>query len=178
MSLTPTEAASLQARVHILFEDLESLGAQISRLNRSIAANCPGNWFITLFAGVLHPATGHLAYCNAGHNAPLLLRSGAGVESLEATGLPLGIRPDVTYEEKSCHLEQDDVLVLFSDGVTEACAPDEDAEFGEERLIAVVQGKRNYPAASLIEAINAEVRSFACGLPATDDITLVLVRRC
>ena len=152
--------------------------AQICRLNRSFAANCPGNCFITLFAAVLDPASGDLVYCNAGHNAPLLLRTNDEVEPLGATGLPLGIRRDATYEQKSCHLEQGDVLTLFSDGVTEACAPDGDEEFGEQRLVAVVQRTRNYPAVSLIEAINAELLSFTQGAPPADDITLVLARRC
>lgn len=70
------------------------------------------------------------------------------------------------------------MLVLFSEGVTEARALDENQEFGEKGLIAVVQRKRNGPAAAAIEAINAELLSFTEGAPALDDITLVLVRRC
>jgi serine phosphatase RsbU (regulator of sigma subunit) len=170
--------SSLQARVHVLFEDPELLTASMRRLNRSVAANCPGNCFITLFAALLDPASGDLLYCNAGHNAPLLLRTNGEVEPLGATGLPLGIRRDAIYEEESCRLEKGDVLVLFSDGVTEACPPEVDEEFGEQRLVAVVQGKRNNPAASVIEAINAELLSFTRGTPAADDITLVLARHC
>jgi len=170
--------SSLQARVHVLFDDPELVAAQICRLNRSVAANCPGNCFITFFAAVLDPRTGDLVYCNAGHNAPLLLRCNDEVEPLEATGLPLGIRRDAIYEQNRCRLEQGDVLILFSDGVTEACTPDADEEFGEQRLVAVVQRKRNDPAASQIEGINAELLSFTRGAAAADDITLVLARRC
>jgi serine phosphatase RsbU (regulator of sigma subunit) len=169
--------SSLQARVHVLFEDRGSVAAQISRLNRSVAANCPGNCFITLFAAVLDPATGDLVYCNAGHNPPLLVRSSDEVELLPATGLPLGINRDAAYEQNSCRLEHSDVLVLFSDGVTEACAPETDDEFGEQRLISVIRENRNYPAASLIEAVNAELFSFTSGTAAADDITLVIARR-
>ena len=170
--------SSLQARVHVIFEDSELLAAQICRLNRSVAANCPGNCFITLFAAVLDPATGDLVYCNAGHNPPLLVRASDEVEMLPATGLPLGISRDAKYEQSSCHLEHGDVLVLFSDGVTEACAAETDNDFGEQRLVAVIQEKRSYPAASLIEAVNAELLSFTSGAPAADDITLVIARRC
>jgi serine phosphatase RsbU (regulator of sigma subunit) len=69
------------------------------------------------------------------------------------------------------------VLVLFSDGVTEACSPDANEEFGEQRLIAVVKGKQSDPAAGVIEAITAELLSFMHRAPAADDITLVVARR-
>ncbi len=166
--------SSLQARVQVLFEDPEPFGEQVRRLNRGVAANCPANCFITLFAALLDSATGDLIYCNAGHNAPLLLRRNQEVEMLEATGLPLGIMRDTGYEEKRCRLEPGDVLVLFSDGVTEACAPDSDREFGERRLIAALKSRKNRSAAELIDAVNTELLSFTGGLPAADDITLVL----
>jgi sigma-B regulation protein RsbU (phosphoserine phosphatase) len=127
---------------------------------------------------VLDPATGDLVYCNAGHNPPLLVRARDEVEMLRATGLPLGISRDATYEQSNCHLEHGDVLVLFSDGVTEACPPETGDEFGEQRLVALVQEKRNYTAASLIETVNAELLSFTSGAAAADDITLVIARRC
>ncbi|MBV8553362.1 MAG: SpoIIE family protein phosphatase [Acidobacteriaceae bacterium] len=170
--------SNLQACAHVLFEDPEPFETQVCRLNRSIAANCPRDAFITLFAALLDPASGELAYCNAGHNAPLLVRSDGKMEPLGATGLPLGIMRDAGYERKSCCLAPGDVLVLFSDGVTEACASNEDEEFGEQRLVAAVQQKRNHSAAKVIEGINAELVSFTRGAPAADDITLVIVRRC
>ncbi len=170
--------ASLQARVQVLFEDSGRIAAQVCRLNRSIAANCPDNCFITFFAAVFNPAGGELAYCNAGHNAPLLLHANGETEALGATDVPLGIKRDGTYEERTRRLERGDVLVLYSDGVTEARSPDTDQEFGEHRLLAVVQGERNAPSASLVEAINAELLSFAQGEPAADDVTLLVARRC
>jgi sigma-B regulation protein RsbU (phosphoserine phosphatase) len=170
--------SSLQARAHILFGDPEPFAAQFRRLNGSIAANCPDNCFITLFAGVLDPASGELIYCNAGHNPPLLLHSNDEVEALGATGVPLGIARNANYDQKSCVIRESDVLVLFSDGVTEACALGEDQEFGEERLLTILRNTRKGPAAAAIEAINAELLLFAEGAPAADDVTLVLVRRC
>lgn len=170
--------SSLQARVQLLFEDPDRLAAQVSRLNRSIAANCPDNCFITFFGAVFDPSSGELAYCNAGHNAPLLLHANGVVEALAATDVPLGIKRDAIFEQRTCLLERGDVLVLYSDGVTEARRPDTDEEFGEQRVIAVVQGKRSDPSASLVEAINAELLSFAQGAPPADDVTLVVARRC
>jgi sigma-B regulation protein RsbU (phosphoserine phosphatase) len=114
--------SSLQARAHILFDGPEPFAAQFHRLNGSIAANCPDNCFITLFAGVLDPASGELLYCNAGHNPALLIHGDDEVESLGATGVPLGIARNAHYEQKSCVIRERDLLVLFSDGVTEACA--------------------------------------------------------
>jgi serine phosphatase RsbU (regulator of sigma subunit) len=84
--------------------------------------------------------------------------------------------PGAEYEQKSCRLKQGDVLVLFSDGVTESCAPDTDQEFGEERLIATVRAKRSSTASDMIDAINAELLSFTQAAPPADDITLVVLR--
>jgi serine phosphatase RsbU (regulator of sigma subunit) len=170
--------SGLHARAHLLFEDPALSAAQVSRLNRSVAADCPGNSFITFFVAVLDPASGELVYCNAGHNAPLLLHSNGEVEPLGCTGLPLGIMRDANYEQKICRLDPGDLLVLFSDGVTEACTPDESQEFGEQRLMAVVQSRRNRTAADTIDAIKAELLSFTEGAPAADDVTLMVVRRC
>ncbi len=171
--------SSLQARAHLLFfEDPEQLSAQVCRLNRSITDNCPANCFITFFVGVLNPANSEFVYCNAGHNAPPLFHSNDEIETLWSTGVPLGIIRDFTYEQKSCRLGPGDVLLLYSDGVTEACASHKDEEFGEQRLLAAVRSNRNHPAAAVIETINSDLFSFTQGAPAADDITLVVVRRC
>jgi serine phosphatase RsbU (regulator of sigma subunit) len=170
--------ASLQARAQALLETPEPFESQFHRLNRSIAASCPGNCFITLFAGVLDPDTGEVVYSNAGHNAPLLVRASGEVEPLNATGIPLGIAPGAAYELRTCRLQPGDALFLFSDGVTESCAPGGEEEFGEERLVAAARAKPGHRAADLIAAINAELASFTAGGPAADDITLTVVRRC
>jgi sigma-B regulation protein RsbU (phosphoserine phosphatase) len=169
--------SSLQARCRVVFENPGELGAQVSHLNRITAANCPGNCFITFCAVVLDPAKGELRYCNAGHNAPLLLRAGGEIESLEPTGLVLGIVPSAVYEERTCHLGCGDVLLLFSDGVTESCKPDVDEEFGEKRLGVLLRNQQGQPAAAILDAIKAEIISFTGGTPAADDVTLVTACR-
>jgi serine phosphatase RsbU (regulator of sigma subunit) len=169
--------SSLQARCRVVFENPGELGAQVSHLNRITAANCPGNCFITFCAVVLDPANGELRYCNAGHNAPLLLRAGGEFESLEPTGMVLGIVPNATYEEKTCRLDPGDLLLLFSDGVTESCKPGADEEFGEERLSALLCNQQGQPAAAVLDAIKSEIVSFTGGTPATDDVTLVTACR-
>src|SRR6202789_4091592 len=113
----------LQARVQVLFEEPTDLASQVTRLNRIITANCPSNRFITFFIGVLDPKTGELTYVNAGHNPPLVAHADGSVEKLEGTGLILGILPMATYQQGVCRMDPGDVLLLFSDGVTEPTSP-------------------------------------------------------
>lgn len=169
--------SSLQARIQVLFQEPGRLAEQVSRLNRITAANCPGNCFITLFTAILDPTTGRMEYCNAGHNPPLLIHKSDEVEQLGASGLVVGIMADATYEERTCVLAPGDVLLLFSDGLTEASNPDSGEEFGEERLITLLKKERDQPSAKLIESIKAEVSSFTGGAAAADDITVAVARR-
>jgi phosphoserine phosphatase RsbU/P len=169
--------SSLQARVQVLFDDPVDLAALVTRLNRIITSNCPSNRFISFFFGVLDPKTGVLTYVNAGHNPPLLVHRTGDVEKLEGTGVILGILPVAKYEQRTCTLEPGDVVVLFSDGVTEACTPDTDEEFGEDRLAAALAELKDLPAQSIIESINQQVQEFTAGAPPADDITLVIAKR-
>lgn len=169
--------SSLQARVHVLFEeDGDELAQKIGRLNKTTCANCPDNRFITFFMTVADPATGELVFTNAGHNPPLLIRASGGFETLASGGMILGILPKAVYTEGRATLQPGDVLVLFSDGVTEAADPQGD-EFGEARLADLVASVRERPAEEIVEAINTAVIEFSQGAPAADDITVVAVRR-
>jgi len=168
--------SSLQARVHVLFEDSTELAAKIERLNRTTCANCPDNRFITFFMGIANPATGDIKYVSAGHNPPLLVRAGGGYESLGVGGVILGILSMAKYEEAYAKMESGDVLVLFSDGVTEAADPD-DNEFGEDRLAEMVAQLRDRPATEIVEEIHKAVHVFTQGAPPADDITVLIVRR-
>lgn len=169
--------SSLQARVQVLFDDPTDLAALVTRLNRIIATNCPANRFISFFIGVFDCRTGEIAYVNAGHNPPLLVHCAGGVEELEGTGLLLGILRDSKYQQKTCKLEVGDVVVLFSDGVTEAARPDTDEQFGEERLARILAEHSCHSAKSIIEAINQQIAEFTGGAPPADDITLLVARR-
>jgi sigma-B regulation protein RsbU (phosphoserine phosphatase) len=169
--------SSLQARVQVLFEDPTNLAALVTRLNRIITTNCPNNRFITFFICVLNPETGEMIYVNAGHNPPLLVHCDGSVERLEGTGVILGIIPIAQYEQGVCTLQPGDVVVLFSDGVTEACRPDADEEFGEDRLGKILAELRNESAQVIVETINQRVNEFTEGAPPADDITLVIAKR-
>jgi serine phosphatase RsbU (regulator of sigma subunit) len=168
--------SSLQARVHVLFEDADSLAHKIERLNKAVCAKCPDNRFITFFMTVMDPATGALVYTNAGHNPPLLVRASSALEVLPGGGTILGILPMATYQEERMRMEPGDVLVLYSDGVTEAVNPDGE-DFGEQRLGELVASMPNRTASEIVEAIASAVTSFTEGAPAADDITVVVARR-
>jgi serine phosphatase RsbU (regulator of sigma subunit)/pSer/pThr/pTyr-binding forkhead associated (FHA) protein len=168
--------SSLQARVQVLFEEADDLANKVAKLNRIVKTTCPGNRFITFFICVLDPPTGYVAYCNAGHNPPLLVRASGEVESLPAGGLILGILPFASYDAGGCKLDPGDTIVLYSDGVTEAASPAGD-EFGETRLAEVARSNPGLTAMDLIQKILADVNSFTAGAPAADDITVVVARR-
>jgi sigma-B regulation protein RsbU (phosphoserine phosphatase) len=168
--------SSLHARVHVVFEDSTELSKQMARLNKKTCGNCPDNRFVTLFFGIADPDTGALVYSNAGHNPPILIRNSGEWERLTSGGLMLGILPMAQFQEDSVQLESGDVLVLFSDGVTEAVDP-QDNEFGEERLVDLVASLRNQPSAEIVEEVHRAVAAFAQGAPPADDITVLIARK-
>jgi sigma-B regulation protein RsbU (phosphoserine phosphatase) len=168
--------SQLQARVHVVFDEPDNLAKKFTRLNKATCGNCPDNRFITFFMGVADPATGELTYCNAGHNPPLVVRAGGGFETLPAGGIMLGILPMAPFQEATSTLNVGDILVLFSDGVTEAPNP-QDVEFGEERLAELVASLRDQPAKYIVEAIHKAVADYSQGAPPADDITVMVARR-
>jgi sigma-B regulation protein RsbU (phosphoserine phosphatase) len=167
---------SLQARVQVLIEEPENLAAVMTRLNRLTATTCPSNRFITFFMCLLDGATGELIFANAGHNPPLIMRANGKAEWLEAGGCPLGIMAAMKYDEARNQLGPGDVLVVFSDGVTDANDPQE-KEFGEERLSAAVRDHRTESSAAILEAVNRAIADWTQGTPLPDDLTLLIARR-
>jgi serine phosphatase RsbU (regulator of sigma subunit)/pSer/pThr/pTyr-binding forkhead associated (FHA) protein len=167
---------ALNARVQVLAEDPGNLGAFMSRLNKATCARCPSNRFITFFFSVFDVSTGELTFANAGHNPPILVRADGRAEMVEGGGPVLGILPIAPYAEMHTSLEHGDMIVLYSDGVTEATNPAYD-EFGEERFIQVLTQNRTQPATAIVEAVTKALTEFASGAPQADDITLVVARR-
>jgi len=167
--------ASLQARVQVLLEEADELPNLVSRLDRMMAKCCPGNRFVTMFLCVVDPASGEIGYCNAGHNPPLLIRAEGQAEQLRGGGTMLGMFPDLGYEERRTRLGKNDLLVMFSDGVTEATSP-RGEEFGERRLTALLSEARGEPAAVVLERVGRALADWTEGAPPTDDITVVAAR--
>jgi serine phosphatase RsbU (regulator of sigma subunit) len=167
--------ASLQAKVQALADTPGDTADMVGRLNRGMAATCPSNRFVTLFFGVLDPRTGELAYSNAGHNPPYLLRANGEIAPLEGGGPPLGILPAMRYEEEHARMEPGDVLLLYSDGVTEAFNPA--GEEFDERIKEAAAAKRGESAAAIVQAVHEAVAAWVAGQPPTDDVTVVAARR-
>jgi serine phosphatase RsbU (regulator of sigma subunit) len=169
--------ASLQARIQVLVEEEIDLAALVTRLNRIVASNCPGNRFITLFMCEVDLASGELAYVNAGHNPPLLVRVNGAVERLEGGGMVLGIFGRASYALQTAHMEEGDLLVIFSDGVTEAQDPATEEDFGDVRLLAALAPVGERSPAEMIEQTKNAVACFAGSVAAGDDFTLVVAKR-
>jgi len=117
-----------------------------------------------------------MVFSNAGHNPPLLMRANGTAEWLDEGGTVLGIMPMIRYEQATCRLEPGDVLVIFSDGVTDACDPQGD-DFGEARLAAVIAEHRHEGSVEIVQAVNRKISEFTAGTPLPDDLTLLVARR-
>jgi serine phosphatase RsbU (regulator of sigma subunit) len=167
---------ALHARAQVLAEDPGDLASFMTRLNKATCAKCPANRFITFFFSVLDAATGELAFANAGHNPPIVIRGSGESQMLEGGGPVLGILPIAPYSEQRAHLGPGDLLVLYSDGVTEANNANFD-EFGEDRFIEVLKRHRHEPAGAIVDAVMKALGEFAAGAPQADDITLVVAKR-
>ena len=167
---------AFEARLRVLAEDKDSAADVVARLNKITCANCPSNRFITFFFGILDPKTGHLAYANAGHNPPMIVRASGQVEVLPGGGPVLGIVPVAPYEQEKARLGPGDLLVIYSDGVTEATNTAAE-EYGEERLAEVLGSRRDEAAAAIVDAVTDSLQQFTSGAPQADDITLVVAKR-
>src|ERR1035441_22745 len=167
---------ALHALVQVLAEDPGNLAAFMTRLNKATCAQCPSNRFITFFFCVLDTNTGELTFANAGHNPPILVRASGEAQMLEGGGPVLGIFPIAFYAEQRVHLDAGDMLVLYSDGVTEA-NDTAYGEYGEARFIEVLKRYREAPATAIVDAVTSDLAEFAAGAPQADDITLVVAKR-
>lgn len=152
----------------------------LRRTNAALIANNTGSMFVTLWVGVLHPATGRLVYANAGHPRPLLVRAGEGdpagaPEFGEVTGPVLGVLEDAAIEEREAVLERGEGLVFYTDGVTEARRPRHEF-YGLGRLRTLAQGLAEESPETFCRAVSEAVLDFQSREP-VDDITVMVVRR-
>jgi len=168
--------SSLHAAVHAQVDTHDSLVKTIGAVNRYLVESIPPNRFVTLFYAELDPKSGGLAFLNAGHNPPLIVHAGGTMEQLASGGLPLGIMADADFREGRTRLYPGDVLVIYSDGVSEAVNPGGE-EFGPTRLYETVARNLDSSAAGIRDRIEAALTKFCQGTPAADDITLVIVKR-
>jgi sigma-B regulation protein RsbU (phosphoserine phosphatase) len=148
----------------------------IADANAIIAADSKTGMFVTLFYGILDAKDRSLTYVNAGHNPPMVCRANDGsFLELPATGMAIGAVADAEYTSESVVLEKGDVLVLYTDGVTEAENAAQEM-FGEERLRLTIASVRTHTAAEIMAAILDAVRTFTGNTPQSDDLTLMVVK--
>jgi serine phosphatase RsbU (regulator of sigma subunit) len=168
--------ALLLAVLRTLVDEKLEARALVARLNTQICRHSPGSRFITLFYGVYTPSTGALTYVNAGQNPPLLRRADGSIERLSGTGIALGMFDGSTYQAVETPVGPGDLLLLYSDGITEAENPAGQPfeEAGLERFIAARGGES--PAA-LAPAILQAVESHARDSRFTDDLTVLILKR-
>jgi sigma-B regulation protein RsbU (phosphoserine phosphatase) len=149
----------------------------LSRANRLICADATGGMFVTLFFADISRTSGEVTYVNCGHNPPLVARKGDdAIEPLSRTGMVLGLDRGFQYEQRTINLNSGDLMVMYTDGVTEAFS-EEGKEFGDERLRALIDLHRNDSAAEVMQALQNALEVHVGEGVRSDDITVVIARR-
>ncbi len=154
----------------------------VERMNELLVQATEPHMFATFFCGILDRATSKFTYTNAGHNPPMLCGADGSCRELQVGGLILGMLPMQSYGQEEVILFPGDVIALFTDGITEAAStedlePEEDEQFGEERLLEIVQAHRHQSAGEIKDAVMRAVADFTHGVSQSDDITLVVIKR-
>jgi serine phosphatase RsbU (regulator of sigma subunit) len=147
--------------------------ATLARVNKAMIRRAVAARYATMFYGELH-ADGRLVYGNAGHNPPIVMGAGGTVRRLDAGGPPVGLFDGIPYDSGEVQLSAGDRVIVFSDGVSEACNL-LDEEFSDARIIALASALEDPSPAALVDALIAEVRSFTGAAPQGDDITALVV---
>jgi sigma-B regulation protein RsbU (phosphoserine phosphatase) len=148
----------------------------LRELNAALYETIQSASYVTLFYGTLDAGSSRIRYTNAGHLPAMLIRAETGeARWLAAGGPPAGLLPSVVYETEELPLDAGDVLLLYTDGVTEAESSDGE-QFGAERLASLVRAYRGASSAEIVEAVRDAVQEFHEGRPLDDDLTLIAVK--
>jgi sigma-B regulation protein RsbU (phosphoserine phosphatase) len=146
----------------------------MTTLNYQLYRSTPAAKYATLFLGCYDAKARVLTYCNAGHLPPIILRANGEVFRLTVNGTVVGLFDGVTYDESTLVMQPGDIFVAYSDGVTEP--ENEFGEFGEDRLIALIQEHRNKPLPRITEIVTGAVADWIGNAEQPDDVTIVLAR--
>jgi phosphoserine phosphatase RsbU/P len=163
--------ASLRAATHIGYATHISM----AKVNYLLWESIERNQFVTAFYGILDGPNRTLSFSNAGHNPPLLLEASGKHRFNERGGLPLGMFRDTRYHEYYLSFQPGDVLVLYTDGATEARNPNGE-EFGRERLAEAVKANSDLSARDLVASLQREVLDWTDGVGAGDDVTFFVIK--
>jgi len=168
--------ASLRAALHAEIQPQIKLAEMTTKLNDFVHRSSASNRFITFFFSELNMKSGEFRYINAGHNPPLVIGKNGHVTRLESSGFCLGMFAGAAYETGKVELSPGDMVVLYTDGITEARNMN-NQEFGEDTLTTLLKKSLKQPAAKVVEKIMAEVTNFSAGAPPMDDMTFVVIKR-
>ncbi len=168
--------ANLQATMRGLTLTPSSVGECLARANRLLHQSTDSEKFATLFYAVLDAEQHCLCYSNAGHNDPFVLSLQSEPRPLKTGGIMLGLLPQRTFADETIALAPGELLVIYSDGISEAVNV-LDEQFGEERLLAVIKENWQASAEKLVEQVLAAVQQHAGSAPQADDMTLMIVKR-
>jgi sigma-B regulation protein RsbU (phosphoserine phosphatase) len=169
--------ATFQASLRTLSTSGVNLADLVAGVNRYACSTSQGGVrFTTAFLAELDPATGNVAYVNAGHNVPMLRRRSGLVERLEVGGIPIGIFSEAPYQMGTTRIETGDWLVIFTDGVIEAFNAKEE-EYGEPELIRLIDRGATLAPPGLLRSLLADLDRFVGNTPQHDDITCLLLKR-
>lgn len=164
------------ALIRVISLDEISIQKVIEKTNQRIQEYATEGYFVTVFYAILDHAGKRLQYIRAGHNPPLLYSSGSDeISFLEGKGMGLGVLDEINVETKQVDLNSGDILVLFTDGVTEAINMEKE-EFGVDRLSNLMRKHRNDKAKDIIREIEQEIETFVAGEPQYDDITIMVLK--
>ncbi|MCP4538769.1 MAG: SpoIIE family protein phosphatase [Chloroflexi bacterium] len=170
--------ASIHAMLHAIASMSESPAELVSKVHELFVHNIRFTTFVTFFVGAFDPAAKTFTYCNAGHNPPIVLHqegNGAGpITWLKPTGAAIGLIEETEFGEQTITLRAGDLVVMYTDGVTEATNPQND-EYGRERLAALIKGTQGAPQ-KVVQEIKESLEVFCEGKPLEDDTTVVVLR--
>ncbi len=162
--------------IRAVVRDTPSPAEVLQRVNELILPDNRQQMFVTMVYLLLSAEHGEVRYANAGHNPPLWVQRADGrIEPLPPTGMALGVLENIEIGERTLTLQAGDLLVLYTDGLSEAFSPQGEI-FGAERLRTLLQATVGQPAQKVVEAIRQEVHTFTKGAPLTDDMTLLAAR--
>ncbi len=168
--------AKVQATLRAVAPEVRSLGDLGTRLNTILHRDGIDNRFVTLFYFEIDGGSGRVRYLNAGHNPPLLVRATGVIETIDPSSIPLGMMADCTCREGHLDLQPGDLIVAYSDGLTEATNAT-GQEFGPDRLRALLPGLRGLPSEEIVARVTRDVNAFLGGLRPHDDLSLIAVGR-
>ena len=172
-------AALVMAMTRSIFRSItahdEEPASIVRKMNRALADQNTLNMFLTLFLGVIDCKTGELQYCNAGHNAPAIMQKGEWKLLDVVPNLPLGIEPEFVFTAQTTQLHRDDVLFLYTDGLTEA-ENSKHEQYSEQRMLRALTALTTNCPKEMVDSMESSVETFVNGAPQSDDLTMMAIR--